>query len=478
MGIENIVRAQLRAWPFRKHALMGAAVAGLLACGDDDKNAKPTESAGDPALSADAGGDAGRQETCTPVAPSGPADAPHAGDADPSMLPIVFVHGFVGSASQFDSQAQRLVANGYAPAKLHAYDHDGLLGDPMADGLDAFINDVLAKNGATQVLLLGHSRGTTVSNTYLSTPARAAKVKKVVLLDGRACNPEYAIPCDAPNQTNLPGEKHVEVATSEESFKRWYKFLFEKDPTVSAITRQSEPVKISGRAVNFPANTGRSGATLDVYELDDKGSRVGCSIATQAIPESGEWGPVTVNPDKHYELALKIETGYQHFYFQPFLRSTKFIRLLSGDSMSASRTNTNAGPGHAALTVLRMREWTSTDELLLKVTGPTPIESGNVIKESVNKLDTMGTSRPPIALYLHDDAATPKMTSLAELPYFKDQPFQHGFDVYLPAAEPTNGVITVTNHPRGDATKPQVLNFPNWSSEGHTIMVMYSDFPQ
>jgi hypothetical protein len=89
-----------------------------------------------------------------------------------------------------------------------------------------------------------------------------------------------------------------------------------------------------------------------------------------------------------------------------------------------------------------------------------------------------GLSFTPIGLYVHDDKATPGMTSLALLPYFSTQPFQTGVDVYLPASEPPNGTITLTNLPRGDKTKPQVLNVPNWPSSTHTIMVMFADYPQ
>ncbi|HKO94858.1 MAG TPA: hypothetical protein VJU61_27080, partial [Polyangiaceae bacterium] len=56
------------------------------------------------------------------------------------------------------------------------------------------------------------------------------------------------------------------------------------------------------------------------------------------------------------------------------------------------------------------------------------------------------------------------------------QPFQTGADVYMPAADPTDGVITLTSLPRGDASKPQVLSMPNWPSDKHTIMVYFNDY--
>jgi hypothetical protein len=239
------------------------------------------------------------------------------------------------------------------------------------------------------------------------------------------------------------------------------------------IAAQTEPLLVSGRAVNFPANTGRSGATLDVFELDADGKRAGGSLLTKAIDASGEFGPLQVKSDKYYEFALTLENGFtQHYYFQRFLRSTKFIRLLSGPINSASRMNTNSGPNHAALTLMRMREWFTTDTLQVQVTRASgePISVPNAFPSAV------GNGR--IAVYLHDDKATPGMTSLQPLPYFPSQPFQTGFDVFMPAAEEPNGTITLTNNPRGNAGKPQVLKLPNWASSKHSSTINFADYAQ
>jgi hypothetical protein len=230
--------------------------------------------------------------------------------------------------------------------------------------------------------------------------------------------------------------------------------------------------------VNFPANTGRGGATLEVYEVAaETGARVAdAPLATMVVGAEGEWGPVTVDPAKHYEITLSSSESEvtQHFYFQRFLRSTRFLRLLSGAPDSPSRVNSNLGPHHAALTVLRMREWTSDDVLSVRAKSTS---FGDLGHENVLSPEVTGAGAS-IALYLHDDAATPKETSLSPLPYFPDQPFQTGADVYLPAAAPTDGTITLTSLPRGDASKPQVISFPNWPSDAHMIMVMFSDFAQ
>ena len=212
---------------------------------------------------------------------------------DDVALPIVFVHGFAGSAQQFESQAMRLVANGYPEDRIVAYDHDGAGVDfgAYVEGLAAVVDDTLAAFGAEQVYLIGHSRGTSVSTTFLSDPAQAAKVAKYIAIDGQPC-PEV-VPCVAPNQAAFPGQSHVEVATSKESFAMQYEFLVGEEPEVVDIVPQSAPVEISGRAVNFPANTGRE-ATLDIWPIDaDSGARVGdVPHATFDLGPDGEFGPV------------------------------------------------------------------------------------------------------------------------------------------------------------------------------------------
>ena len=133
---------------------------------------------------------------------------------DDVALPIVFVHGFAGSAQQYETQAMRFVANGYPQDRIVAYDHDGAGFDiaGYAAGVDEVVDAALTEFDVDQVYLVGHSRGTMVSSAYLGDPARAAKVAKYVAIDGAPC-PEV-VPCIAPNQAAFPGQAQVEVATS------------------------------------------------------------------------------------------------------------------------------------------------------------------------------------------------------------------------------------------------------------------------
>ena len=407
--------------------------------------------------------------------------------SDDVALPIVFVHGFAGSAQQYESQAMRFVANGYPQERIVAYDHDGAGFDieGYTVGVDEVIDATLAEFEVDQVYLVGHSRGTGVSTAYLGDPARAAKVAKYVAIDGAPC-PDV-VPCLAPTQETHPGQAHVEVATSKESFAAQYEFLVGEAPEVVDIVPQREPVVLSGRAVNFPANTGREGATLDVWEVDpDTGARTGDEAhASFDIGADGEFGPLEVEHGGHYEYVLSAADSpvQHHLYLQPYARSSHLVRLLSSPPDGATRTNTNVGDDHASVIAIRMREWYAAD--LPDVEG----DQRDVVEITTSG---PGADQPPvdviadfvgngaIGLHFHDDAATPGETTLAALPYFSEQPFQSGVDVFMPASasagEP-DGTITVTNIPRGDTDSPQTVNVPNWPSSGHTISVMFADHP-
>ena len=93
-------------------------------------------------------------------------------------------------------------------------------------------------------------------------------------------------------------------------------------------------VRVSGRAVLFPSNSGPAGTTLDIWPVDRAtGQRIGIG-APGHLPDRRRrgLGAVQAHGKKRYELALSRPTGTaQHFYFQPFLRSDHLVRLLTSE---------------------------------------------------------------------------------------------------------------------------------------------------
>src|ERR1700730_6599117 len=87
--------------------------------------------------------------------------------------PVIFVHGFVGSGAQFESQAMRFTSNGYPAGLIAVEEYDSTFATTtMAKvwgDLDRLVSQLLTKSGADKVDLVGHSLGTAVSQGYLGS---------------------------------------------------------------------------------------------------------------------------------------------------------------------------------------------------------------------------------------------------------------------------------------------------------------------
>lgn len=423
-------------------------------------------------------------------------------------LPIVFVHGFGGSATQYASVARRFVSNGYSADRIRAFEYDSSIFDTQvliadAAALDVFIDRLRAEFSVDRIDLVGHSLGTAVSNIYLSVPAWAAKVAHYFAVDGfdypacGAADPNQVLRCKGlwrGSTGNIGGnnvylnftQSHVESSTSPESFAEQYRFFTGEEPATTLILPEPPgQVKISGRIVNFPQNTGADDATLVIWEVDGTtGRRVDAEpIATLDVGSTGDWGPVQINGQQHYELEM-LRPGFRsnHFYYQPFSRSDHWIRLLTAPANSPIALNTIFGPNHAVVVVFRNREFLNdpsnrTDVLYVGTRSP-----GRGDQAAVNALqnvtgtvfDIPGT---PSTVHMHDNPAD-GVSSLKLIPFFDALFGQTGVDVYMPTTDPPDGTITLRSLPRGDTAHPQVINVPNWASDQNRIGVVLNDYVQ
>src|ERR671918_701180 len=239
---------------------------------------------------------------------------PAAASADETeLVPIVFVHGGAGSGAQYETQARRFSSNGYPASAVYAFEYDSSFATntfaQVISRLDTLVDELRAEYGVDGVYLLGHSLGTTVSNLYLSVPARAAKVAKYVGIDGASntssCLTTPTLSClgifqgtnttgnVGNNNVRLSPQTHVQVATSAESFAAQYEF-FTGGPPATTLVLPEPPgqVRISGRAVLFPQNVGPAEATLEVWEVDDStGHRKDSAPhAVLTVAPDGSWG--------------------------------------------------------------------------------------------------------------------------------------------------------------------------------------------
>ncbi|WP_106399217.1 esterase/lipase family protein [Actinocorallia populi] len=113
-----------------------------------------------------------------------------------ARTPVVFVHGYDGGASDWTKAMSVFREGGYSDTELFAYEYDSH-GDNRinAQGLAAFVADVLVRTGASQVDVVNHSMGGLVSLWYLGQLDGTAKVRRLASLAGANHGTKTAAAC-------------------------------------------------------------------------------------------------------------------------------------------------------------------------------------------------------------------------------------------------------------------------------------------
>jgi pimeloyl-ACP methyl ester carboxylesterase len=427
--------------------------------------------------------------------------------AEEPTLPVVFVHGGAGSGAQYETQAMRFASNDY-PNVVRAIDRTSSIPATLNPQLDAFFDGVMAETGDDQIYVVAHSLGTSLMVNYLnSSPERTARVAKYINIDGAtgANCPGNPAPVEClgvwgqgnparvmgANNVYFPNFGHTQTVTAAESFAAQYEFLTGVAPeTTLVVPEDPDEVEISGKVINFPANTGLAGSTLRIWEVDDEtGHRLHpAPLAVIAIGSTGEWGPIAVNGQRYYEFeTLRDDVDYTgHGYYQPFIRDDHLIRLLASPPGAATVVNAPRSPDHTNAVLIRYKEWWSdqgADSDRMFTTTNSPAWNNHPTTPSPgtqNILSDPGVGvRASNEIGFHlTDANADKVSSLAPIPFFVAQIFQTGADVWMPATTPTDGSVTFHSEPRGDASMPQVISIPNWASSDHRNGVQFNDYAQ
>jgi hypothetical protein len=410
--------------------------------------------------------------------------------AAPKFNPVIFVHGGSGSGAQFASQAMRFASNGYPERYIAVLEYDSsqintILPAVHAE-LDALIARLKAETGRAKVDLLGHSLGTFVSQTYLSTPARAANVAHYVNIDGGSASaPPGGVPtlalwagADPPvgsivgaTNVTLEGQEHIESATSAEAFFEMYSFFRGVAPATTDVVPEPDGLTIFGQVNFFPSNVGIAGATLQVWEVDGAtGLRIDDEpLATRLIDATGDWGPIDdVEAGRYYELAVLRDGEVDvNFFYEPFLRSDRLIRLNIATGLAPF---IDASPNHSALTVVRQREFCGD---LGAASDVLEIDGTGVVNPTTASCASIGAGSA--AVFAFDDNSD-GVSNVNFIPFpFGPLAFLTAADLFIPADPP--GTVSVLTVPRGGGAA-RAMNVPNPPSTEARVVVNLNDFEQ
>jgi pimeloyl-ACP methyl ester carboxylesterase len=403
--------------------------------------------------------------------------------------PILFVHGIEGSGAQFESQAMRFMSNGYPRQWIDEVDYNSTRAVADKSEVDQQIDDAIAaleqRTGRSQVDVVAHSLGTSVMYDYLTNgptaAQRRANVAHYINVDGQDQNP--GVPTlavwagrgtpgrhmDGAQNVTIPNQTHVQTCTSSQSFIAYYRFLTGNRPAHD-IVRQTGAIRVAGKALNFPQNSGLSGATVQIWPLHADGTRSSAtpihSIAiTDGSTGGGAWGPVTIQSGKRYEFAL-LRPGLPtlHIYYEPFVRSDYSLRLLASPAVE---TYAGYRPGSMSAVNIRYKEFW----------GDQGAQNDRLLVDGLNVCNaTLCPISKQVNAFFAFDRNRDGQTDLSSPdPVLGSLPFIQGGDVYVPASSPPSGTATWQLDSRGGGPV-RTLKVPNWDSTTDGVTLQWNDF--
>ncbi len=379
-------------------------------------------------------------------------------NCDNTQLPIVFVHGFMGSGDNWAAQIQRFSSNGFCEDRLFVFDWNSI-GDGKNTGflLDSFINTVLKKTNTDRINLVGHSAGGGVCYTYLKDSLHASKVAHYVHIGSikmkAPAGKNGQVPTMNIYSTNdkvmrgggdIPGAKnvkqtendHMQVATSAASFTDMYYFLTGTAGKVntSIVTEKGFYRVMAGKAVLLGENTALAYDSFRVALINPATGQRYKNKRNQTNDYYVRWTSFgkegnfrfQLNKESYTEFEVHPKNGRTLFYyFEPLVRNNKnvYLRGLPTSGMIASMLgNIPADSLQTALVIF------TSNNAVIAGRDSLAIDS---IPLSLPNL--MPASKTSIATFLFDDGD--EKTSVKALKQFSMTPFLTGADVFIKADE-------------------------------------------
>ncbi|MFE7622419.1 esterase/lipase family protein [Streptomyces sp. NPDC057509] len=148
-----------------------------------------------------------------------------------TSIPVVFVHGYTGSASNWVTAMSVFRLNGWSSSDLFAYEYNSYGNNiTNAQGLATFVNDVKSRTGASKVAIVNHSMGGLVSQYYLKVLGGNTSVSHLASIAGANHGTTYAGACliYTTCQQMYPGSSFISQITSgdetpgDTKYATWY----------------------------------------------------------------------------------------------------------------------------------------------------------------------------------------------------------------------------------------------------------------
>ncbi len=327
---------------------------------------------------------------------------------------------------------------------------------------------------------MGLAEGAGLTERYLaSSTGRADRVAHLVSVDGSLAPPrdvpmlvvwntgDPSLRVPGAGNVRFPGLDRIGLLTSTGAFREMFRFLTGTEPFTTDVIAEKGQIEISGRVLLYPANAGVDKARLEVYQLDPKtGKRLPKGLGGLfALPADGSWGPFRADGAASYEFAV-VRSGepVHHFYYQPFRRSDRLVRLLTSRPGQEIGGGMQTGPKQTDLVVTRALEWWGDQRRASDILA---VDGTNVLSSAVAP-----RAKLALGVYLFDLNADGVSDVMAPIPSYFGIGFITGTDLHIPAGDRS---VEVAMTPWGQAAHREVLRVPAWPSDTHRVTLHFRD---
>jgi pimeloyl-ACP methyl ester carboxylesterase len=372
--------------------------------------------------------------------------------------PVVMVHGFLASGDTWAKLGALFSSNGYCNRQINAFDWNSLAaGANNSALLNTFIDTVLARTGADQVDLIGHSAGGGLCYTYLNDMGNAAKVAHYVHVGSGVqsgpAGPGGTVPTlnlwsdgdeivaggDITGATNLmlPNKDHYQIATSTESFVAVFNFFNNQPPAIVTPTPEAQ-ICVGGRALTFGENQPAANAEIELFYLDPlTGERTG-PAGNATADALGYWLVLPVDGQTPLEIVVTPTSGRViHYFREPFVRTSTlvYLRTLPGPFSPAGLLLAGL-PNTAAQSVFNCF---SASQAI--VNGRDTLTLDGVI---LSTSQFAAPSKTAISFFLYD-ANNNNQSDLTPAGLFGSFSFLSGIDVFADPADNAPAIFQLNN---------------------------------
>ncbi len=117
-----------------------------------------------------------------------------------SSSPIVFVHGYSGSTSNWNTMESRLLSDGEPGCAMFKFGYNslGASNKTSARQLSNYVNNALSSTGQSKARLIAHSNGGLVSRWYSVFEGGSKKVSRLLTLGTPHAGTTWAYACISP----------------------------------------------------------------------------------------------------------------------------------------------------------------------------------------------------------------------------------------------------------------------------------------